>query len=490
MLLNVMKKMYKKIFILPVVGCTFFAAGTCFVYAVEREIEPLFMELDKKYKIPDTWKELPFELEDPYKRIKNGPILTNVIYKANVEWISKWIANPKAVVPNAKMPDLGLEFEEIKAIIAYLGSIGEKNYESVEWDKYLLKPEDDMTDDEWFAMDEIFANGKGVWSRARCTICHPVKGKGGQVGVGPDLGEISTKINRDWLYSWLANTKEHFPDTMMAQYRYTDSEIRGLVEFIMRDYQFKPEEGESEAEGEESQILTQAAYKTIKGNSDLIEKGKNVIEKARCFVCHKIEGFSELMPVAQKERDNLEGFKDVLYEIRCLTCHTIQRKGGTYAPNLTMVGSKIKMDWENDFLRAPDIIRPLSQQMPKFNLTAEDATHATDFMDKYLTNDELPEGFFEEGKPSKEVVEAGREIFYNKGCDSCHAEGMQGGGVVGPNLGTVGDRLQPSYMAYHLKNPQLVIPDAIEPNYGLSDEEIKKLVGFLVAHVKDKEGKK
>lgn len=480
--------------------CFALFAGIGIALAQERSIEPMFLEIDKKYQIPEGWSILPFELEDPYKRVKNGPILTNVTHKANIEWISRWIANPKEVVPNAKMPDLGLEFEEIKAVIVYLGSIADDGLSKVKWDEYLLKREDDMTDEEYDKMDQIFQMGKGVWGRARCTICHPVKGLGGNVGVGPDLGSIITKVNRDWLYDWLANTKMHFPDTMMAQFRFSDEEIRGLVEYIMRDTQFMPEEEyEDEDEGEqgdggapktieETKFLTNAEYSTIKGDSALISKGKEVVERSRCFVCHDIKGLSELMPVVERNREKLEGFEKVLYEIRCLTCHTIQKKGGTYAPNLTEAGTKMKMDWENEFLKAPDIIRPLSQQMPKFNLTGEDATFATEFMEKYLTNKKLPSGIFDNEKPSQEVVEAGKNLFYDKGCNACHAEGTKGGGVVGPNLGTVGDRLQPAYMFHHLKNPILANPRAIEPNYGLSEQEIKSLVGFLIDHVKGKEG--
>ncbi len=464
----------------------------------ERKIEALYLDLDKKYRMPEQWHVLPFELEDPYKRIKNGPPLTNVITKANVEWISRWIANPKKVVPNAKMPNLGLDFEEIKAVIAFLSSLKEKELSAITWDAFLLKKEDDLSEDEYDKMDKIYNNGKGVWGRARCTICHPIKGVGGNVGVGPDLGEITTKINRNWLYDWLGNTKSHFSDTMMAQFRFNDSDLRGIVEFVMRDTQFIPEEKDEE-EGEskeakqpepEVQILTEKEFNNIRKDTALIEKGKGIVEKSRCFVCHDIKGFSELMPVVEKKRDGLAGFEKLLYEIRCLSCHRIQNKGGTYAPNLTIAGSKIKMSWENSFLQAPDIIRPLSQQMPKFNLTEEDAKVATEYIEKNLhTKDSLPD-IFEGSSPSPDVIAAGEKLFYEKGCNTCHAEGAKGGGVVGPNLQTVGERLQPAYLLYHLRNPQQANPQAVEPNFGFSDEELKSLVGFLADHVTKKEGNK
>ena len=215
------------------------------------------------------------------------------------------------------------------------------------------------------------------------------------MGVGPDLGAITTKINRNWLYDWLRDTKGHFPDTMMAQFRFNDSDLRGVVEFVMRDTQFIPEEADEE-EGDkgaksaepEASVLSEKEFETIRRDAALIEKGKDVIERARCFVCHDIKGIQELMPVVNRNRQGLAGFDKLLYEVRCLTCHRIQDKGGSYAPNLTMVGSKIRMDWERDFLQAPDIIRPLSQQMPKFNLTADEAKSAMDFMEKSLITKE------------------------------------------------------------------------------------------------------
>ncbi|GJQ22445.1 hypothetical protein BIY37_11670 [Candidatus Brocadia sapporoensis] len=484
-------KLYKRWSIIILV-CLPFAAFLHISFGQERKIDNMFLELDKKYRLPEQWSVLPFELEDPYKRVKNGPPLVNVIYKAKVDWLSRWIANPKKVVANAKMPNLGLDFDEIQAVIVFLSSIAENDVPQVTWDEFLLKKEDDLSEDEYDKMDKVFNAGKGVWGRARCTICHPIKGVGGNVGVGPDLGEITTKINRNWLHSWLGNTKSHFPDTMMAQYRFTDQDVRWLVEFIMRDTQFVPEEKDDEASSAEPdvKILTETEFSSLRKDASLIEKGRDVVEKARCFVCHDIKGISELMPVVERKRDGLDGFEKLLYDIRCLTCHRIQDKGGTYAPNLTFAGSKIKMNWENEFLQSPDIIRPLSQQMPKFNLNENEAKAATEYIEKSLLIKESLPDIFKDAPPTAEIIAAGEKLFYEKGCNTCHAENItKGGGVVGPNLATVGDRLQSAYILYHLKNPQRANPQGVEPNFGLSDEELKLLVGFLMDHVKKKEGK-
>lgn len=485
----------QKVLIFTTIACLPLMAFYRISSGEERKIDTLFLELDKKYRVPEQWTPLPFELEDPWKRVKNGPPLTNVINKAKVEWMSRWIANPKKVVPNAKMPNLGLNFDEIKAVIVFLSSLSDKQVPQVTWDSFLLKKEDELSADEYDKMDKIYNNGKGAWGRARCTICHPIKGVGGNVGVGPDLGEITTKINRNWLYDWLGNTKNHFPDTMMAQYRFNDVDLRGLVEFVMRDTQFIPEEKDEE-EGtkdksveQEANVLTEREYNDLRKDAALVEKGREVVERARCFVCHDIKGINELMPVVEKKRDGLAGFEKLVYEIRCLTCHRIQEKGGAYAPNLTIAGSKINMSWEKSFLQAPDIIRPLSQQMPKFNLTEDEAKVAVEYIEKNLIVKEGLPNPLEGGSISADMVAGGEKLFFEKGCNTCHAEGPKGGGVVGPNLQTVGDRLRPAYLFYHLKNPQRVNPQGVEPNFGLSDDELKVLVAFLVDHVTRKEGK-
>jgi cbb3-type cytochrome oxidase cytochrome c subunit len=55
------------------------------------------------------------------------------------------------------------------------------------------------------------------------------------------------------------------------------------------------------------------------------------------------------------------------------------------------------------------------------------------------------------------------------------------GGSVGPDLTDIRERLEPEYIFYHLKHPQQANPYAVEPDYGLSDEEAMALTRFLLA---------
>jgi cytochrome c2 len=459
------------------------------------ESDPLLLELEELYRGEKQYKQLPFGLEDTYKRPKNGPTLKNVIHKANREWLKRWISNPKDVVPNARMPMLELSDNEIEAVLAYLESIADKEFPKQKWDSYLMKSDEDMSDEEYEKMDELVSGGKAVWGRARCNLCHPVKGDGGAVGVGPDLGTISEKVNRDWLYLWIKEPKSYFRYTQMARYRFDDKELRKLVEFIMRDWDFKPEEDDDEEEESEpiesvneekneEEVRRESETKTPEKSStitqgSLAEKGKRIIELKRCFLCHEIEGISELLPINEKEDTTKEGFEKLLNDIMCLTCHNIQGKGGTFAPELTHEGSKLKESWIKSFLQNPDIVRPLLKQMPKFNMSTEEAETTVKFIEKFFINKKIPLEEYADVEPTEEEINKGKELYDAKGCRSCHA--IRSGGVVGPNLQKVGDRLENGFIFYHLKDPHLERPDAVEPNYNLTDEEATAITHFLMS---------
>ena len=55
------------------------------------------------------------------------------------------------------------------------------------------------------------------------------------------------------------------------------------------------------------------------------------------------------------------------------------------------------------------------------------------------------------------------------------------GGILGPSLDNVSDRLKPEWIYHWIKNPQKYITDTIEPRTGMSDDEIKQVVSYLMS---------
>ena len=179
-------------------------------------------------------------------------------------------------------------------------------------------------------------------------------------------------------------------------------------------------------------------------------------------------------------------FEFLAYDVRCLSCHSFAGQGGTYAPELASEGSRLQNDWLARYLRTPDIIRPLSQQMPKFNLTEEEAALVASYMEKNRRDarisENIPGGPAHlpiSGQVTPAEIERGRALYQAKGCFACHSIGEGPGGVVGPTLEAVGTRLQPGYIWYHLKHPHGLNPYSAEPDYGLTDEEARALAAYL-----------
>ena len=418
-------------------------------------------------------------LYNPYERPKNGPPLTKVFHKVQTSWLLQKLREPKHH-PSARMPDFKFSEDETLDIMVYLKSVAGEPGAQIRWPAWAGKTFDDMEDKEIDAAFELVERGQAVWGDARCTICHKVNGPTGEIigGLvdlrvgGIDLQIAATKLKRDWLYRWIQEPKNYFPDTLMPRYRLSDGEIRALVEFILRDDTFLPLT-EEEDDGEE----TPKSWSAL-DDPQRVPRGKHLIELSRCVLCHDIQGIADVLPRPALARPAAaRSFEFLVYDLRCLSCHAIEGRGGTYAPDLSNEGSRLQQAWIARFVESPDMIRPLSQQMPKFNLTAAEARLIASSLSK-RQDAQIP-ARIPGGPVTSKEVQRGRQAFRARGCFSCHTTGEGAGGVVGPDLAQVGERLSPGYLWFHLKNPRAVNPYSPEPDYGFSDDDARALAGYL-----------
>ncbi len=419
---------------------------------------------------------------NPYERPKNGPPLTNVSHKVELSWLSQKLAEPKHHV-SARMPDFEFGDDEVLDIMAYLKSIADDPLPARAWPAWTAKGFDEMDDDELDVCFELVDKGKAVWGNARCTICHVVNGPGGEliggfvdlrVG-GIDLQIAGPKLRRDWLYGWIKDPKVYFSDTLMPRYRFSEDELTALVEFILREDAFQPPEEEEETEKKEDV----AKRFEVLDDPKRAGRGKALIEMSRCVVCHDIRGIPEVLSLPKPEPAPAPGsFEFLAYDLRCLSCHAIEGRGATYAPDLTGEGSRLHEQWIAQFVESPDIIRPLSQQMPKLNMTAEEARIIASYLSTSRRDDRIPEDI--PGEPvTAEDIQRGREVYQARGCFSCHTTGEGPGGVVGPDLTTVEERMKPGAIWFHIRKPHAVGPYSAEPDYGMTDDEARVLAAYL-----------
>lgn len=171
----------------------------------------------------------------------------------------------------------------------------------------------------------------------------------------------------------------------------------------------------------------------------------------------------------------------------CNICHMPTGAGRQIAPNLGHEGSKLHAAWLSSFLKNPDRIRPIGfipltkTKMPNFYFSDEEVFALTAFLmtQKDAGVSTLPGGsdFSDEAE-----IERGRALFEDQfACSACHRMGGDSGGQVGPDLVSVSERLQPAWVFAWLKNPQAIRPDVPMPNFGMTDQEARSLVSYLVS---------
>jgi len=68
----------------------------------------------------------------------------------------------------------------------------------------------------------------------KCKLCHTIKGEGGkQAEKGGPLDGVGGKRDRAWLEKYLQDPKSVLPDSKMPKLKYTDEELKTLVDYLL-----------------------------------------------------------------------------------------------------------------------------------------------------------------------------------------------------------------------------------------------------------------
>ncbi len=171
----------------------------------------------------------------------------------------------------------------------------------------------------------------------------------------------------------------------------------------------------------------------------------------------------------------------------CMGCHTLLGEGAYYAPELTRVHQRRGPDFIAAMLRDPEAMYPGQRRMQKYDFSETEIADLVAFLQWIGTMDlngfpaepELGRVAVPNAGPGAGLAAQGdRPQVFNQMCIACHQLGGQGG-VVGPALDTVGDRLQPDFLQKWLRDPMSVKPDSKMPKLPLSEATITELVAFL-----------
>lgn len=384
--------------------------------------------------------------------------LSKVGSKINREWVKTWFSNPKSYFSKARMPHYRFSEEEILSLSEYLSG------EYVDWDLEDLKI--DLPVEITEASRE---KGAALIKEYGCFGCHDIEGM-------RDFDEIGPYLKIDELEDKVADELNSIGDKVLEEFDFgmlhdlSKSRTAYLKKKLENPHAFRDDARMPQFSFREDEI--EALLTLLLGFS-----------KEEPLVRYRVEKeISDYQPTGE--------FAEILDDVKCLSCHKIYGNGADYAPDLSMEGSRIKKEWLIDYLESPDIIRPLSEQMPKFNigkkpsmmplqLSKDEISIIADYILNVLVSDEIPKDFLKGEIISRTDIDKGQKIYFEKGCNACHQIG-ENGGAVGPTLTSVGLRLKPGYIYKHLLNPSLINTNTVEPDMDLSEDEALSLTKFLM----------
>ncbi len=375
-----------------------------------------------------------------------APELSKISSKMVPERLSRIIKNPHELWAASRMPIYGFSDQEILKIVNFLAG------------EYI-----DLDLDERQAAAQALMvqrgnklQGKELIEKQGCTACHTkIEGVKDRGEIGVELTTIGgihishlefgrvqvTPHDRtvpNWLYNKMKNSRLFKAELKMPDYAFSDREAEAVTTYLL---------------GMKGQEVP-AAYTLPLGErpSTYAPQGK---------------------------------FGQVLDKYRCFTCHQIYGKGGEMATDLSQEGSRVKKTWLQKFMKAPDTIRPiLVERMPLFKIQDSEietlyAYFGTTLVDDRVEN--LTGRVAETASHNAALIQTGKDLYNKKyACQTCHQINQQGG-LIGPVLTKVGDRLRLEWILYYLRDPKAFVKRSVEPVYKLTDKEIEALAAFLAS---------
>jgi mono/diheme cytochrome c family protein len=315
------------------------------------------------------------------------------------------------------------------------------------------------------------ARGRELLAYLNCQGCHKLNTVD-RPRLGPDLSRVGYKVTREWIYKWLkeprtivdkdgnttVNGYENEDESRMPKFRLKEEEIRALSAFLS-------------------------------------------VQKARPLAAYKIN--PAVVSAWSKNPELLSQGELRFRQMMCTTCHSLavtragetKLIGGNIGPELTKVGSKVNEEWLVTWLRDPQSYLP-NNNMPRYGWSDEDLYKVSQYVMNKLTDSDLLSDVPQLGAPSEEEIQAGKRLFTDKGCSSCHVlNGTPTQKDFGPDLTALGrknaselefskskiDRNLVSYIQAKLQDPVSVNLAARMPQYSWNQEDLNAVTTALLS---------
>lgn len=284
-----------------------------------------------------------------------------------------------------------------------------------------------------------------------CAGCHDgVPADSAIRDKAPDLSQAGLRFNPDYLLGFLqypVRIRQNMGASRMPDFRLDEREALALALFL----------SEQVPEGRE-----------------LPDRGPQpATEKARTL-------HPEVTPVLGRQ---------IFRALNCVACHrqsSIPAWKLKNAPDLSFEGARVRPEWLTAYLRAPQPVRPFGfypgsgSRHPDFHLSQQEVEILAPYLEQRRgVFDSLPHAFQPKRLLNFSMDKAAKLLKDKLPCLGCHRLGTEGG-IVGPDLSSLRDRLQPEFVYQMVRDPRRVMPETIMPKVGLPPGTLELIVNYLL----------
>jgi len=300
--------------------------------------------------------------------------------------------------------------------------------------------------------------GRKALAQYGCVHCHTIKRPDGAVITGtddpPSLAHIAGKTTREWIYAWLKDPQSYSTTATMPNPKLSDADARDISAFLITS-------------------STPASLQVVQTSLDQAKKVKDDA-------------------ALQTKAASLYG------ESFCASCHAVQNAagnlvGGNLGPELTKVGSKVKPEWLQAWIRNPHVYDPPTE-MPHYRFTDQEVGLLTGFLMGKADPDLLANVRLDPATP--EQVAHGKRLVNDYGCASCHEiNGVKRPENFAPELTKIGSKpvnqlaFAPGvshtlydYIEAKIRQPRAFGPGLKMPQYTFNTAQVDALVNALLSH--------
>jgi cytochrome c1 len=296
----------------------------------------------------------------------------------------------------------------------------------------------------------VLNEGRNLLSRYGCVHCHTVKLPDGTTMKAdddpPSLSHIGDKTSREWIFAWLKDPQAYSVTATMPNFKLTDDDARDMAAFLIAN---------------STAVAGDAQAGSTKAASDP-SAGASLYGESFCASCHAVQNAAGNMV------------------------------GGNIGPELTRVGSKVKPDWLQSWLRNPRVYDPATA-MPHYRFNDAQVATLSGFLQAKADSDLLANVHLDAATPAQ--ITHGKRLVSDYGCASCHEiAGIKKPENFAPELSSIGSKsitqliflpgmphTLPDYIAGKIKQPRAFSPGLRMPRYTFTTPQIDALTTALLA---------